>query len=194
MMKTLLRIDTSLRVEGSYSRDLGDFFLNEWKKKYPKNKINYRDFSEVPVPHLDQATLDCFYSDSKQTDLLTFSDKFISELFDVDEILIAVPMYNFGIPSSLKAYFDLVIRTEKTFRYDDEAAGLLKNKKAYIISSMGDEKVSTMSLVETHLQQILHYIGITELYFIAIDETSDENLANKKMEMNKIEIINLLNG
>lgn len=191
-MKTLLRIDTSLRGEGSYSRDLGDFFLNEWKKKYPNNKINHRDFSQVPIPHLDQATLDCFYDDSKQTDLLMLSNKFISELFEVDEMLITVPMYNFGIPSTLKAYFDLVIRSEKTFRYDDEATGLLKNKKAYIISSMGDEKANTNSLVETHLQQILNYIGITELYMFAIAGTSNENLANQKMEMNKIEIINLL--
>jgi len=192
MMKTILRIDSSLRSEGSYSRNLGDFFINEWMKN-PTNKIKHRDLSTDFINHLDQATLDCFYGDSSQTDLLKLSDEFIAELFDVDEILITVPMYNFGIPSSLKAYFDLVVRTEMTFRYDNEAIGLLKNKKTYIISSMGDENTDTKSLVEIHLEHVLNYIGITEIYYFAIDGTADESLATEKTEIKKTEIINLLN-
>jgi FMN-dependent NADH-azoreductase len=192
-MKTLLRIDSSLRTEGSYSRSLGDFFIDEWKKRNPANKIKCRDFSKNTINHLDQATVDCFYDESTQTDLLKRSDELIAELFDADEMLITVPMYNFGIPSSLKAYFDLVVRTEKTFRYEDKVIGLLKNKKAYIVSSMGDAKTDTKSLVEVHLQCILNYIGISEIYFFCIDGTSEEGLATGKIESQKKSITNLLN-
>jgi len=192
-MKTLLRIDSSLRTEGSYSRNLGDFFASEWKKMDKTIQIKQRDFAIDTIQHLDQATLDCFYDNSSQTDLLKLSDELISELFDVDEILITVPMYNFGIPSSLKAYFDLVVRTGKTFRYDNKAIGLLKKKKAYILSSMGDEKTESMSLVEIHLQYILNYIGITEIYYFFIDGTAYETLATEKTEIKKTEIINFLN-
>lgn len=192
-MKTLLRIDSSLRTEGSYSRNLGDFFVNEWTKKNTKNAIQLRDIGIEPIQHLDQTTLDCFYNDLAKTDLIKLSDKLISELFKADEILITVPMYNFGIPSSLKAYFDLIVRTGKTFIYDKKATGLLKNKKAYIITAMGDDITDGRCLVETHLQHILRYIGITEIHFFHVNGTANEILASKHNETQKLKIIKHLN-
>lgn len=192
-MKTLLRIDSSLRTEGSYSRNLGDHFTNEWKKLNTIAKIQYRDLGRDIIPHLDQITLDCFFDQSSQTDLLKLSDELITELFVSDEILITVPMYNFGIPSSLKAYFDLVVRKSKTFRCDEEVIGLLQNKKVYIISTMGDIKTGINTLVELHLRHILNYIGIDEYFFFTQDGTSDESHAILKTEMKKTEISNFLN-
>ena len=134
-MKTLLRIDSSLRLKNSYSRSAGDRFEHEWKILNPNGKIINREVGSRFIQHLDQALFEEFQSVNSQSDKLILSDELIEELFESDEILITVPMYNFGIPSSLKAYFDLVVRTGKTFRYEDKSIGLLKNKKAYILSS-----------------------------------------------------------
>lgn len=190
---TLLRIDSSLRFKDSYSRKAGDYFVQEWQKKNPNRKVRLRDVGKNLIPHLDQNTLAGYFDDSIQTELLQISNEFITELHECDEILITAPMYNFGIPSSLKAYFDLVVRNEKTFRYKEKAIGLLQNKKVYIISSMGGIKTEPLSLVELHLQGILKYIGISEIYFIGIDGTVDESYAGQKLVIQKNAIANILN-
>ncbi len=193
-MKTLLRIDSSLRSEGSYSRDLGSYFVNEWRREHPNGTIIRRDVTEDTVPHLNQQTVIGFYDSAAKSALLDLSDRLIGELYQCDEILITTPMYNFGIPSQLKSYFDLVIRTEKTFRYEDEAIGLLKNKKAYIITAMGDVKIAELSLAELHLRQMLNYIGITDLHYFAIDGTADEAYVVQKIESQKNNITDKINN
>lgn len=190
---TLLRIDSSLRFKDSYSRKAGDHFIQEWQKKNPGRKIRVRDVGKNLIPHLDQNTLAGYFDASIRTKLLQISNELITELYECDEILIAAPMYNFGIASSLKAYFDLVVRNEKTFRFQGKAIGMLQNKKAYIISSMGGIKTEQLSLVELHLQEILSYIGISEIYFIGIDGTVDENYARPKLVTQKNTITNILN-
>src|SRR5690606_22472608 len=111
--------------------------------------IRIREVGTSHIPHLEQDVLEKFYTAGDTSDHLKLSDQLIAELFGCDEILITLPMYNFGIPSSLKAYFDLVLRTGKTFRYDDDKAiGLLQNKKTYILSAMGEFKSDMPNLVE----------------------------------------------
>lgn len=190
---TLLRIDSSLRFKDSYSRKAGDYFIQEWQKKNPDKKVKVRDVGKNFIPHLDPNTLAGYFDASVQTELLQISNEFITELYECDELLITAPMYNFGIPSSLKAYFDLIVRNEKTFRYEEKAIGLLQNKKAYIISSMGGIKTKPLSFVELHLQGILKYIGISEIYFITIDGTADESYAGQKLLTQKNTITNILN-
>lgn len=189
---TLLRIDSSLRFTDSYSRKAGDYFIQEWQKKNPNRKVRVRDVGKNLIQHLDQNTLAGYFDESVQTELLQISEELITELYECDELLITAPMYNFGIPSSLKAYFDLIVRNKKTFRYEEKAIGLLQNKKAYIISSMGGIKAEPLSLVELHLRGILKYIGISEIYFITIDGTADENYAGQKMTAQKNTITNIL--
>lgn len=193
MDNTLLRIDSSLRKQGSYSRHLGDFFSDQWKKRNPNSKIRQRDLAKDTINPLNQQTVEGFFGNPDHSDLLKHSDELISELFDADQILITVPMYNFGIPSALKSYFDQVIRIEKTFTYLNGTKGLLKNKKAYIISSMGGETNGQQNLVETHLRMILTYIGITDIHFVTIDGTADESIASQKTLAKEKEILNLLN-
>ncbi|WP_290792136.1 FMN-dependent NADH-azoreductase [Flavihumibacter sp. UBA7668] len=180
-MKTLLRIDSSMRLKNSYSRRIGDNFVQEWKIRNPDGKVKHREVGTCFIPHLDQALFEEFHIDQNPSEKIRLSDELIAELFECDEILITVPMYNFGIPSSLKAYIDLVVRTGKTFRYEDKPIGLLKNKKAYILSSMGDIKTDALSFVEMHLQQVLNYIGIKDIYFYSLDGTADENYATKQL-------------
>lgn len=192
-MKTLLRVDSSLRLNNSYSRRAGDNFVQEWKMLHPKGHVKNREVGTYFIPHLDQTLLNEFYNIQNPSDKLKLSDELIAELFECDEILITVPMYNFGIPSSLKAYFDLVVRAGKTFRYEDKSIGLLQNKKAYILSSMGDIKSDSLSLVEMHLQRILNYIGITEIFYYSLDGTADESYAKQKLSNQKKLFSNMLN-
>lgn|SRR5690606_9409653 len=192
-MKTLLRIDSSLRFKKSYSRRAGDSFVQGWKIRNPNGKVKNREVGMRFIPHLDQALFEEFHTVQNSSEKLRLSDELIAELVECDEILITVPMYNFGIPSSLKAYFDLVVRTGKTFRYDDKSIGLLKNKKAYILSSMGDVKSDAPSLVEMHLQQILNYIGIEDIFYYSLDGTADESYARQQLNNYKISFSNILN-
>lgn len=192
-MKTLLRIDSSLRVKKSYSRRAGDLFVQEWKIRNPNGKIKYREVGTHLIPHLDQALLEEFHTGTNPSEKLRLSDELIAELFGCDEILITVPMYNFGIPSSLKAYFDHVVRTGKTFRYEDKPIGLLKNKKAYVFSTMGDVKTDNQSLVEIHLQQVLSYIGIRDISYCSLDGTADESRARQQIDNQITSYINMLN-
>ena len=104
-MKTLLRIDSSLRLKNSYSRNAGDNFVRAWKELNPEGSISIREVGTSHIPHLEQEVLEKFYTAGDTSDRLKLSDQLIAELFGCDEILITVPMYNFGIPSSLKAYF-----------------------------------------------------------------------------------------
>lgn len=191
-MKTLLRIDSSLRSKNSYSRRAGDRFLEEWKNQNPNGKIKMREVGIDLIPHLDQTLYEEFQTSHNLSERLRLSNVLIAELFECDEILFTVPMYNFGIPSSLKAYFDLVVRSGKTFRYEDESIGLLKNKKAYIISTMGDLKTTSLSLVEIHIQQVLNYIGIYDIFYYSIDGTANEILVKEHFEKQIISYNNIL--
>lgn len=192
-MKTLLRIDSSFRLKNSYSRIAGDTFVKEWKILNPIGIIKNREMGFFHVPHLDQVLYDEFYQAQNPSDGLRLSDELIAELIGCDEILITVPMYNFGIPSSLKAYFDLVVRMGKTFLYQDQPIGLLQNKKAYILSSMGDFKSDSPNLVEMHLQQILNFMGVTDISYYSLDGTADKNHVNQQLRNQKKSIRNILN-
>jgi len=193
-MKTLLRIDSSLRLKNSYSRNAGDNFVRAWKEHNPGGGIRIREVGTSHIPHLEQDVLEKFYTAGDTSDHLKLSDQLIAELFGCDEILITLPMYNFGIPSSLKAYFDLVLRTGKTFRYDDDKAiGLLQNKKTYILSAMGEFKSDMPNLVEMHLQQILNFIGIREIYYYSLDGTDDKESVKQQLNHQNELFTNILN-
>lgn len=193
-MKTLLRIDSSLRFEGSHSRSLGDYFVQKWQQSNSNGQIILRDLTKNLIPHLNQQTVDSFYDSKTHTELLKLSDRLIEELYKSDEILITAPMYNFGIPSSLKAYFDLVVRNEKTFVFDEDHRGLLLNKKAYVITAMSDKKdVDTNhNLVEIHLQRMLNYIGIKDISYFPIEGTANKEHLENSIEQQKEQIKNYL--
>ena len=192
-MKTLLRIDSSLRLHKSYSRRAGDDFVQQWKILNPNGQIKCREIGIYHIPHLDQTLLDAFYGSTAPSDNLNLSDQLIAELFECDDILITVPMYNFGIPSSLKAYFDLVIRTGKTFRYEDRPIGLLQGKTAYILSAMGDVSSEAPNIVALHLRQMLNYIGVEHIYHHIVDGTADAHYSAQQLNNQKKSVKDLLN-
>jgi FMN-dependent NADH-azoreductase len=113
--------------------------------------------------------VDAFFSETPNPESISLSDQLIDELYESDEILITCPMYNYGI-LLLKAYFDLVIRTKKTFAGYNIPKGLLENKKASIISSMGGIPSGTLNPLESHLTQLLNHMGIVDISYFLLTE------------------------
>jgi FMN-dependent NADH-azoreductase len=180
-MKTLLRIDASIRKEGSYSRDIGDFFQAQWKLKNPSGQVVKRDLAEETIPHINKKTVDAFYWQEDQEDTLSLSNGIVDELTACDTLLITSALYNFSLPSSLKSYFDHLVRINKTFSesVDGRYAGLMKNKQAVLITSKGGRYRGTnyahLDFQDAYLQVILKFIGIEKIESFSIEGTKNSS-------------------
>jgi FMN-dependent NADH-azoreductase len=171
-MSTLLQINTSARAAGQANR-LADDFVQAWHNQHPQDRIILRDLTRHPVPHLDERTLNAFFTPPEQRDAdlqaaVRLSDELIAELQAADVVAIGVPMYNFGIPSTLKAYFDHIARAGITFRYTSNGPeGLLKGKRAIILAARGGIYSGTlMDTQSAYLRDFLAFVGITEVEFV----------------------------
>ena len=172
-MTTLLQLKTSLFAENSQSNQLSDAFVRRWQDAHPGARTVIRDLAAAPVPHLDQATFQAFLTptesrDTEQSAHAARSDALIAELQAADVLVIGLPMYNFGVPSTLKAYFDHVARAGITFRYSEHGPqGLLSGKKAYVVATRGGRYAGTpLDTQSDFMRQILGFLGITEVEFI----------------------------
>jgi FMN-dependent NADH-azoreductase len=108
----------------------------------------------------------------EQRATLNFSDKLVEELQAADVLVIGSPIYNFGIPASLKAWVDMIARARKTFRYTENGPeGLLEGKKAYVVIASGGVAVdSPVDFATPFLRQALRFVGITDVEVIAADQ------------------------
>ncbi len=202
-MKTLLRIDCSSRVLGSHSRELASYFEQTWKRDNPTGKVIYRDLLQTKLPHIENATIEGFYTPKAQMSTVVIaatalSDSLIEELKSVDELLISTPLYNLNVPSNLKAYFDQVIRIGETFTMNSNGyEGLLKGKKAYLITVKGGmyrgTAMESLDFQEAYLKVILVHMGITVDTMLSLEGTSDEKVRelNKQEIQNRITALNL---
>ncbi|RPG32275.1 MAG: flavodoxin family protein [Muricauda sp. TMED12] len=179
-MKTLLRIDSSFNLVGSFSRQAADHFEQLWKTAHPQGKVVRRDLERTKPPHLTHKTYNAFAQELKETEELDISDELISELEKADEILLGSPVYNYGVPSTLKAYIDHVIRINRTFAYDPKTyirKGLLENKMAHVIVARGGTPINGESPdgVESYLEGILNFMGIDRVNSFSIYGTTFED-------------------
>jgi len=178
-MATLLRIDSSSRLEGSFSRRFG----NELAEHLKADHTIVRDLVKDPVPHIDVSAIAAFFSDPSEhgeTEQMAtaLSDKLLDEIMAADDIMITVPMYNFGIPSALKAWIDQIVRIGKTFDFDGKTfSGLLQNKRAFLVIAYGadgytrgDFKIA--DFVAPYLSFVLNFIGITDITIVPIEGTN----------------------
>jgi FMN-dependent NADH-azoreductase len=172
-MKTLLQIQASLFSDAGESSRLASRFVSRWQADNPGAEVMVRDLGREPIPHLTAERFQSFLAKpgertAAQQSVAAFSDDLIAELERADVIVLGLPMYNFGVPSTLKAYFDHVARAGKTFKYGDKGpVGLLTGKKAVIFATRGGLYAGTPLDTQTdYVRGFLGFLGITDVEFV----------------------------
>lgn len=184
-MVHLLQIDASPRNERSHSRRMTREFAEQWIQAHPANTVTYRDVGRNPVPHVDEAWIAAAYAPPDHGDLrleeaIRTSDRLIDEFLAADVYVLGVPMYNFSIPSTFKAYIDQIVRPGRTFAFVPEKVEnryqpLVLGKKMVIITARGDsgfgpgERNEKMNHQDPYLRTIFGFMGITDITFIAVE-------------------------
>src|SRR3990170_135392 len=173
MMKTVLQLNSSIFSAAGQSTQLADAFVSTWHASHPNGKVVLRDLARDPIPHLDGERFQAFLAKPEdrtpaQKAAADLSDALIDEIKRADVVVIGLPMYNFGVPSTLKAYFDHIARAGLTFRYTDKGAeGLLTGKKAYVFATRGGKYLGTPVEHQTvFIKQFLNFVGIGDIEFI----------------------------
>ena len=171
--KTLVQINSSLFSGQGQSTALADQFAAKWQAAHAGGKVIRHDLATEEIPHLDGARFMAFLAKAEdrteeQKAVVAYSDQLINELRAADTIVLGLPLYNFGVPSQLKAYFDHVARAGETFAYTANGPeGLLKGKKAIVFATRGGQYVGTPLDTQTnYVRDFFAFIGITDVQFI----------------------------
>ena len=166
MTQTILHINASGTTEGSVSRAATAQLIADMNP----TRVITRDLAATPLPHVDETWIKArLVPEEDRTDAerasLALSDELIAELKAADVIVIGMPMYNFGMPASLKAWIDLIARPKVTFSYSENGpVGLLEGKRAVVAVASGGVPVdSAMDFGTPHLRQVLRFVGITDI-------------------------------
>jgi FMN-dependent NADH-azoreductase len=175
-----LHIDSSINGENSVSRVLTRSIVDQLRAADPKAEVIVRDLANQPLPHL---TLESFADSST-----------VEEFLDADTVVIGAPMYNFTLPSQLKAWIDRVLIAGKTFRYSAEGPqGLAGNKRVIAAISRGGfyDDANALEHVETYLRGVFGFIGITPEFVhadgIAVGPAQREaGIANGLLEVERL--------
>jgi FMN-dependent NADH-azoreductase len=172
-MNTLLQINTSLFSSGGQSSRLAGEFAAAWRDSHPDGETIERDLAANPVPHLTAERFGAFLAKPEertpeQHSVAAYSDALIDELRRADVVVIGLPMYNFGVPSTLKAYFDHVARAGVTFSYTEKGPlGLLKGKQVYVFATRGGAYAGTPLDTQTsYVRDFLRFLGMDDVEFV----------------------------
>lgn len=180
-MHSLLVIDSSGRRTRSITRALTSRFVAGWRAQRPGAEIISREVGLNPPPTVNEAWIAAAYGGQEPGDTtaphpLATSDTFIDEILRAEAIVIGVPIYNFGMPAQLKAYFDQIIRVGRTFAFqeseEDRYRPLLAPRPVVVIVSAGDGAMlpggalAHLNFLEPHLTTLLAFIGLTDVTFI----------------------------
>ena len=198
-MKTLLQIQTSMFEGNGQSSQLARRFAEQWQAANPEGEVVLRDIGREPVPHLTAERFQALLAkpgdrSAAQQAVAAYSDALIEELRRADVIVLGLPMYNFGVPSTLKAYFDHLARSGVTFRYTERGPeGLIKGKKAYVFAARGGVYAGTPLDTQTaFVRDFLRFIGIEDVEFVYAeglamgDAPKQEALAGAQREIARI--------
>lgn len=169
----ILHIESSIFAEQGISSQLSRKLIAELREKSPAVSVVQKHFALTPVPHFDGDFLTALTTEPEQRNSdqqakVDYADQQIEDLQAADVIVIGVPMYNFGVPSMLKSWFDYVARAGVTFRYTNNGPeGLLKNKKAIILATRGGQYQGTEADSQTtFINTFLNFLGITEIDWV----------------------------
>lgn len=173
-MTNILQLNTSISNGKGQSSLLASQFIAAIKKRDPSVRIVVRDVAAAePVPHLDGERFGAFITQPRERSeaqhaVVAYSNTLINELQQADLIVLGLPMYNFGVPSQLKAYFDHIARAGVTFKYTDKGpVGMLTGKRAYVFAARGGVYAGTPLDTQTgYIRDFLRFIGITDVRFV----------------------------
>ena len=166
----LLHLDSSILGQHSASRELGAAIVARWQRDVRGLEVTYRDLAADPLPHLSGGALAQANADEAAT-AAAVMDEFLS----ADVIVVGAPMYNFGIPSQLKAWIDRVAVAGKTFRYTaDGPQGHARGKQVIVAATYGGKHPveSGRNFVEPYLRQVFAFLGIDDVEFVSADGLS----------------------
>ena len=187
-MAKILRIDSSSRIQGSHSKELADYFQTTWLEHHPQDEIIVRDIIKTPIPHITESTITGFYTAKEQlssqlSQAIALSDELVDELQSVDVLLLSVPMYNFSVPSALKAWIDQIVRIGRTFAYDGtNFTRLVTVKQVYVICAYGSsgfgegEPLAALNFLEPYLKQLFGFLGIKNVSFFNLEGTTADEV------------------
>ncbi|OMH29111.1 FMN-dependent NADH-azoreductase [Motiliproteus sp. MSK22-1] len=188
-MPTILHLDSSARPVdnpvteyNSISKALAGEFIQQWQKQRPEDPVIYRDLGQSPPDFVSQDWIAAVFTDENnrtdsQQQLLRLSDTLIDELNQAEIILMSTPMYNYGMPAALKAWFDQVIRIHKTFTFDLERGDfplepIMSGKTLVLVSSCGEFGFEpggireSMNHLGPHIEVLGKYLGVDHFFEI----------------------------
>ena len=192
--KTLqvLEISSSGRRDSSVTRQLSNDLVAALEDRFGTIETTRRDLSSG-VPFVDEAWIEAnFTPDAVRTrqhvEALAYSDELVVELKKADIVVIGVPIYNFSIPATLKAWIDMIARARLTFQYTDSGpVGLLEGKKAYLVVATGGVPVgSAIDFATPYLRHALAFVGINDVEVIAADQLNND--AGESMDRARAQI------
>jgi FMN-dependent NADH-azoreductase len=195
-MAHLLHIDASPRGERSHSRRMTREFIEQWKQAHPGDTVTYRDIGRNPVPHVDEPWIAAAFTQPEQRTpemwkAIRISDQLVDEFLAADIYVMGVPMYNFSVPSTFKAYIDQIVRVGRTWLFEPEDPEmpyktLVHNKKMFVVTARGDGGYDSGGRNEKwnhqdpYIKTAFAFMGITDLTFIHVenDEFGGKRLAD----------------
>lgn len=172
-MPTLLLIKSSLFNGAGQSSQLADDYAQRWQARHEGSQLVVRDLSQTPVPHLTAEMFQGFQAEAserspEQQAAVALSDALIAEMNDADEIVLALPMYNFTVPSTFKAWMDHVARAGVTFKYTESGpVGLVGPKPMLVFAARGGQYQANGNDTQTPLiKQFFGMLGFDQIDFI----------------------------
>ncbi|WP_334057184.1 FMN-dependent NADH-azoreductase [Polaribacter sp. P097] len=172
----ILNINSSSNKTSSTSSMFAEKLVKQLVSENEGSSVVTRHTTYSDLPFIDEVILGALFPQGERTEdqnkALAISNELVQEVQEADVLVIGAPIYNFSVPASLKAYFDLIARAGLTFKYGDKGpVGLLENKKAYIvISSGGTEVGSEIDFAGKYIEHFLGFIGITDVEFVKLDQ------------------------
>ena len=194
-MQTLLHIKSSIFGDHGQSSLLATTFIKQWKELHSDGQVLTRDISAEPLPHFDAKHIEALMTDKEQRTAeqqlqVDLADQLIQEVKSASAILIAVPMYNFGIPSQLKAYFDRLARAGETFKYTETGpVGLIDDKPVYLLATRGGlYHDAGVDFQVPFVKQFFAFLGLTSAHTIYaeglnMESVKDDSLTKAKQQI-----------